>query len=261
MQQAAGQNMLLSLARRLLPDRMRGWIVAMQREHRLQWPRTGSVDFAQLRRLTPISPIFGMERGKPIDRYYIEAFLQTNQMDVRGRALELGDATYIRRYGANRVTQTDVLSYVPGGAETTIVADLTHCPHIPDDSFDCIIFTQALQMIYDLKAAMRELYRITKPGGVILLTTHGTSKIARRLGRDDWGEYWRLTAQGLHALVAETMPGVEEKIHVYGNVLAASAFLYGLAAEDLSPKELDVEDEDFEVIVAGRLRKPEGRAQ
>jgi SAM-dependent methyltransferase len=198
-----------------------------------------------------------MERGRPIDRYYIEAFLKECSPDVKGRALELGDASYIRRFGAERVTQTDVLSYVAGGEETTIVADLTSCPHIPDGQFDCIIFTQALQMIYDLKAAMRELYRILKPGGVLLLTTHGTSKIARRLGKDDWGEYWRLTAQGLDALVSETMPGVKSDVRVYGNVLTATAFLYGLAAEDLTPQELDVVDDDFEVLVAARLQKPE----
>lgn len=246
----------LALARRMIPESARRGIVELQRKHRLQWPRTGSVDFAALRRTTPISPIFGMERGKPIDRYYIEAFLAEHAPLVRGRALELGDASYIRRYGADRVTRTDVLSYVAGGAETTIVADLTSCPHVPSDTFDCIIFTQALQMIYDLKAAMRELYRITKPGGVILLTTHGTSKIARRLGRDDWGEYWRLTAQGLDALIKDVLPGADARIQTYGNVLAASAFLYGLAAEDLSPKELDVNDEDFEIVVAARIMKP-----
>ncbi len=247
---------LLGLARRLLPEGVRRSIVALQRKHRLQWPRTGSVQFASLRRLKPISPIFGMERGQPIDRYYIEAFLKANSADVRGRALELGDATYIRKFGGLRVTQTDVLSYVAGGAETTIVADLTAAPHIPDNSFDCIVFTQALQMIYDLRAAMRELYRILKPGGVLLLTTHGTSKIARRLGRDDWGEYWRLTAQGMGALTAETMPQAETTITVYGNVLAAASFLYGLAAEDLTPAELDAADEDFEVIIGARIRKP-----
>ena len=249
-------GLLVSLARRFLSDNTRRNIVGLQRRYGLQWPRTGAVNFASLRRLTPISPIFGMERGRPIDRYYIEAFLETYRTDIRGRALELGDASYIRRFGDGRVTHIDVLSYVPGGDETTIVADLTHCPHIPDATFDCIIFTQALQMILDMPAALRELYRILKPGGCVLLTTHGTSKIARRLGRDDWGEYWRLTAQGLQALVGHIIPEAQNDIHVYGNVLSASAFLYGLAVEDLSPRELDVNDPDFEVIVAGRIRKP-----
>lgn len=211
--------------------------------------------FGDLRRLTPVSPIFGIERGQPIDRYYIEKFLAAHSEMIRGRALELGDATYIKRFGSG-VTKIDVLHVVAGNPEATIVADLTQAPHVPSNAFDCIIFTQALQMIYEAKKAMETLYRILAPGGVILLTTHGTSKIARRLGRDDWGEYWRLTAQGLSALIRDAAPEAEFKIATYGNVLAASAFLYGLAAEDLEQKELDAPDEDFEVVIGAAIRKP-----
>ncbi len=255
MANASSDSFILKLARKILPQSTRSRIVEAQREHGLQWPRTGHVKMADLRRLTPVSPIFGMDRGKPIDRYYIEAFLQSCSADIKGRALELGDATYIKRFGTG-VTQTDILHVVAGNPEATIIADLTNAEHIPSDAFDCIIFTQALQMIYDMKAAMRTLYRILKPGGVVLMTTHGTSKIARRLGRDDWGEYWRLTAQGVEALVKDAAPNAELDIRSYGNVLAAAAFLYGLAAEDLEARELDVSDEDFEVILGVRIRKP-----
>ncbi len=260
MAKASSEGILLRLARKILPQRARAGIVDIQREHGLQWPRTGAVKFSDLRRLTPISPIFGMERGKPIDRRYIEAFLAENAADIRGRALELGDATYIKRFGVG-VTQIDVLHVVEGNPEATIIADLTNADHIPSEAFDCIIFTQALQMIYDMRTAMRTLYRILKPGGVILLTTHGTSKIARRLGRDAWGEYWRLTAQGVTALVNDVAPYADLTVKSYGNVLTASAFLYGLAAEDLEPRELDAQDEDFEVILGARIRKPADAAQ
>lgn len=246
---------LLTLARRVLSEDMRRSIVAFQRKHRLQWPRTGNVDFASLRRLTPISPIFGMDRGMPIDRYYIEAFLEENSDLIRGRCMELGDPFYIRKFGAPDA-QADVLHVVEGNPDATIVADLTDCPHIPDDSFDCIIFTQALQMIYDMEAAMGNLYRILKPGGVVLMTTHGTSKIARRLGRDDWGEYWRLTAQGVEALTQKVAPEAELSIKSYGNVFSCAMFLYGLAAEDLEKQELDHQDEDFELILGAVIRKP-----
>ncbi len=258
--QASSDSFLLKALRRFLPQSARARIVAMQREHRLQWPRTGSVDFGSLRRLTPVSPIFGMERGRVIDRYYIEAFLLAHREDVKGRALELGDATYINRFGGAAVTQIDVLHVVAGNPQATIIADLTDAGQVPSDAFDCIIFTQALQMIYDMKAAMRTLYRILKPGGVILMTTHGTSKIARRLGRDDWGEYWRLTAQGIDALMRDVAPDAEVQITSYGNVLSAAAFLYGLAAEDLKPHELDAQDEDFEVVLGARIKKPAAAA-
>ncbi len=256
MANASSDSFALRLARKLLPQKTRTAVVEAQRKYGLQWPRTGHVKFGDLRRLTPVSKIFGMDRGRPIDRYYIEKFLETNKADIKGRALELGDATYINRYGAG-VTQTDVLHVVAGNPDATIIADLTDAVHIPSDAFDCIIFTQALQMIYDMKAAMATLYRILKPGGVLLMTTHGTSKIARRLGRDDWGEYWRLTAQGVQALVKDVAPQGEIKLQSYGNVLSAAAFLYGLAVEDLKDSELEATDDDFEVILGARIRKPD----
>lgn len=255
MANASSDSFLLRLARKMLPKEARAAVVEAQRKYGIQWPRTGQVKFGDLRRLTPISRIFGMDRGRPIDRFYIEKFLAANASDIKGRALELGDATYIKRFGTG-VTQIDVLHVVAGNPEATIIADLTDADHIPSESFDCIIFTQALQMIYDMKAAMRTLYRILKPGGVVLMTTHGTSKIARRLGRDDWGEYWRLTAQGVAALVRDIAPDAELTVKSYGNVMSAAAFLYGLSAEDLKPNEIDAEDEDFEIILGARIRKP-----
>lgn len=255
--------MFVSFARRLLPSGVRSWLVATQRDRGPQWRRVGSIDMGQLRRVTPISPIFGIDRGLPVDRYYIEKFLQANAAVIRGRTLELGEPTYIKKFGGTSVTQTDVLHVAPGNPEATIVADLTDAGHIESELFDCIIFTQALQMIYDFKAALRTLFRILRPGGTLLLTTHGITKIARRLGRDDWGEYWHFTTQSAEAVFAETFPGAAVKVTPWGNVLAATAYLHGLAAEELTRKELHHLDPDFEVIVSITARKsaaaPTGR--
>jgi hypothetical protein len=43
----------------------------------------------------------------------------------------------------------------------------------------------------------------------------------------------------------------------YGNVLAATAFLQGLAAEELHPEELDYRDPDYEVLISVRAVKAE----
>jgi len=227
----------------------------MIRRYRLQWPRTGSVNFGDLGRVTPVSSIFGIDRGQPVDRYYIERFLESHAADIRGRCLEMGDAFYINKFGGEGVTRIDVLHVAEGNPEATIVGDLTSADHIPSDSFDCIIFTQSLQMIYDMKAALRTLHRILKPGGVLLLTSHGISKIGRRLGRDDWGEYWHLTTQSLEALMQETFPGADSRIGSFGNVMSAVAYLHGLATEELAASELDYLDPDFEVIVTARVVK------
>ena len=248
------RDKIIGWAKALLPRHARTWVVDQQRKHRLQWPRSGSVDFGDFRRVTPISPIFGMDRGLAIDRYYIESFLKQNAADIQGRALEMGDAFYINKFGT-AVEKTDVLHVTAGSAEATIIADLTDADHVPSDSFDCIIFTQSLQMIYDFKVALRTLHRILKPGGVLLLTSHGISKIGRRLGRDDWGEYWHITTQSAEAMFCETFPDAQVEIFSYGNVLSAICFLHGLAAEELTSQELDHCDPDFEVVVTVRARK------
>ena len=247
---------LMKLARRILPESTRKQIVALQRRHRLQWPRTGSVNFASLRRLTPISAMFGMERGQPVDRYYIEKFLESHAQRIRGRALELGDASYIRRFGGSKVTKTDVLSYVAGGAETTIVADLTACPHVPSDTFDCIIFTQTLHLIPDMHAALANLWRALRPGGVLLVTVPA-------MGRHDTApgfhhDRWRVTQTGLDCLLEPLLPAAQWETMTFGNVLSCTAFAYGLAAEEVQPDELNDTDPQFPLIVAARVSR--GRA-
>lgn len=245
---------LRRLARQLLPATARDRLTAFRREHRLQWPRTGTIEFGGFDRLKPVSDVFGYDRGKPIDRYYIESFLAGNSADITGRCLELGDPAYITRFGRN-VTQPDVLHYVEGNPQATIVGDLTDAPHIPDNSFDCIIFTQTVQMIFDPSRAFETLHRILKPGGVALVTSAGIAKIGRRLGRDDWGEYWHFTGQSMLRMTTEIWQGGQVSVTTYGNVMSACAFLQGLAADELEPVHLDTRDEDFEVIVAARLQK------
>ena len=246
----------IDLAKSYLPAETRNWVVRQQKRFHLQWPPVGVVRFGSFRRLTPISPIFAIDRGLPIERYYIEKFLAANCNDVRGRCLELGDDFYTQKFGGDTVTVADVLNVVeaPGA---TVIADLTCADHVPSNTFDCIIFTQALQMIYDMDKSLEHIFRILKPGGVLLLTSHGISKIGRRLGRDDWGEYWRITTQSAERLIGNAFPGSEFTVDSYGNVLSAMCTLHGMASEELSEKELDYNDPDFEVIVTVRAQKPE----
>lgn len=216
--------------------------------------RAGTVDFGGLRRLTPVSRVFGLDRGLPIDRYYIDQFVAEHASDIRGHVLEIGDDSYTRRFGDGRVARCDVLHVVGGNPNATIVADLTRAG-IASNAFDCIILTQTLQMIYDVRAALEHLHRILKPGGVLLVTANGISRIARREGIDPWGEYWRLTAQSARRLFHEAFSSLNIEIEVRGNVLSAICFLMGLSAEELTVEELDCTDPDYEVLIAIRAVK------
>ena len=234
------------MLKRVLPKWLREWLVQKRRQHKIY----SRVDFGDFDRTSPISRVFGLDRGLPVDRYYIEDFLKANSHYIQGRVLEMGDPFYIKKFGGENVQQIDVMHVVEGNPIATIVADLTDADHVPSGQFDCIIFTQSLQMIYDLKAALRTLHRILKPGGTLLMTSAGISKIARRLGTDDWGEYWHLTTQSAEALIAETFDGGECEVKSLGNVFSAVSFLHGLSADELPQAKLDYCDPNYEVIVS-----------
>jgi SAM-dependent methyltransferase len=243
----------IDAAKRYLPASLRKRVVRTQRALHLQWPPAGLVRFGDFRRLTPISPIFGMDRGLPIDRYYIEKFLDRHRLDIQGRAMEFGDTFYLDKFGGDRVRQKDVFSYVPS-AGATIVGDLTGPTVLAPNSFDCIVCTQTVQMIYDIRLAIARLSAMLKPGGVLLLASNGLNKTGRHLDRDGWGEYWHITQQAARSLFTEQFDG-QYVVGAYGNVLSAMAALHGLAASELSPEELEHLDRDYDVVVTVRAIK------
>ena len=185
-----------------------------------------------MRRPAPISRCFGLDRGLPIDRYYIEAFLGRHVPDIRGRVLEIGDSTYTRRFGGPQVSRSDVLHAAPGNTAATLIGDLATGEGIPQAAFDCTILTQTLQFIYDVPSAIRNVCRSLKPGGVVLATVPGISQISR-YDMDRWGDFWRFTPLSARRLFQEAFPQEALSVKSYGNVLAAVAFLHGLATEEL----------------------------
>jgi SAM-dependent methyltransferase len=219
----------------------------------VDWRRRRPPDLGDLRRTTPIDPNWGYERGLPIDRMYVERFLGAHAADIRGHVLEIGAPDYTRKLGT-RVEKVDVLHAKAGNPEATIVGDLVDAPHIPSDTFDCAILTQVLQYVYEVQAALQTLHRILAPGGVLLATAPGITKISTA---DDelWGEWWHYTARSLRRLAEEAFGEGNAEVQVYGNVLTATAFLYGLTPRDLPEEALEAEDPLYEVILALRAVK------
>jgi SAM-dependent methyltransferase len=142
-----------------------------------------------------------------------------------------------------------------GNPEATIVGDLTSADHIPTSSFDCIILTQTLQLIFDVRAALKTVYRILRPGGVLLLTVPGISKIAGDDDGEGWEDCWRFTTFSARRLVEEVFAGGKVIAESKGNVLASIAFLEGLAAGELNEEELDHQDLEYQMLITVRAVK------
>lgn len=213
----------------------------------------GESIFGKLRQVTPISTQWGFDRGLPIDRYYIEDFLRRCSGDIRGRVLEIEDNSYTCRFGGNNVTKSDVLHVSEGNPRATIIADLTSADHIPSNTFDCIILTQTLHLIFDTQAAIRTLHRILKPEGVLLATFPGITRISQTEWFGKW--FWGFTSASAQMLFGAAFPNGSMQVESHGNVLAATSFLHGLAAEELQTAELDYHDPDYEVLLTVRAVK------
>ena len=233
---------------RNLPDPLKA---AVGRAVFRNFPAVGRVDFGDFARSKPINRHFGYHRGTPIDRFYIESFLASHADDMRGRVLEVGEATYSRRMGSG-ITHQDVL-HVDEHPEATILGDLSREGVLPEEAFDCIILTQTLHLIYDMGAAVAQLERALKPGGVALVTVPGVSSVDAGEWGDSW--CWALTAHSARRLFGESFDDQGLAVEAFGNVYAATCFLQGLALEEVDRELLGHRDKCYPVTVTIRARK------
>lgn len=214
---------------------------------------SNEINLGDLNRTTPFSTQFGYDRGGPVDRYYIENFLQENNSLIKGRVLEIGDNEYTLRFGGNKIEKSDILHIDDSNKQATFIGDLSNAPHLPSNTFDCIILTQTLHLIYDYKAAIETCYRVLKPGGTLLLTVPGISHIAQ----DQWSKYWlwSFTDASIQRIMQEHFSEDTITIKTYGNVLVASAFLYGMGLPELKKEQLDYHDPHYQVIITVKAIK------
>ena len=146
-----------------------------------------------------------------------------------------------------------MLHVAMGNPRATFVGDLTDPRVLPDNAFDCIVLTQTLQLIYDVRAAVVQLHRALAPGGVVLVTAPGISQI----DRGEWGKtwFWSFTAASMERL--------------FGDVFGPDAVMVGATAtcsrqpcsckvsrsKSSTPSDLDPIDRAYPVIVSVRARK------
>ncbi|PRC42187.1 hypothetical protein C6A85_000000111790, partial [Mycobacterium sp. ITM-2017-0098] len=197
----------------------------------------------------PLSVAWGADRGQEIARFYLEElFLREFVEDIQGHCLEFYADQYTLRFGKkHRVTKIDVLNVEHGLPRTTIRADLTKPNDIADNTFDCIICTHVLHMIYEFDKAIADLHRILRPGGVLLIAVPQVS-----MSSDYWSDLWRFTETGLRATLARSFDDKNITMRAYGNSLTAAGYLRGLAAHEFSKRELNNHDKQFAVEICAR---------
>jgi hypothetical protein len=204
----------------------------------------------------PLSRCFGLDRGTPIDRYYIEQFLSQHRALIRGDVLEVGgDRRYGQKFGTPATYSLLNLTAEAEG-DTTIIGDLSRATLLEKvGPFDCIICTQVLNVILDVPQAVLGLAHLLKPGGNVLCSVSGISQVSR-YDRERWGHFWGFYPQGALQLFERHFPKVE--VNSFGNLPIAVAFLHGRSLEDLLDVEtatLDQSDPDYPVTITVRASK------
>jgi SAM-dependent methyltransferase len=111
--------------------------------------------------------------------------------DVRGlRVLDVGCGDRPYRELFPDATGFDV----PGNPHADLHGSIDAIP-VGDASFDVVLCLQVLEHVPDPAAAVRELHRVVRPGGRVLLSTHGIYPF-----HPNPDDLWRWTHQGLERL-------------------------------------------------------------
>ena len=237
----------VALAKRALGPRM---TVTMRRLLRgYERPHWGN-----LRRTVPFSPHYGFERGTPIDRYYLHAFLEQCRPLITGAVLEVQGTSYTHRFGHN-LTAAESFDIVPT-SHTTYVCDLAQCDSVlRTAAYDCVLLPNTLQHLRDLDGCLAHAWRIVRPGGSVIASAAGLVPLTA-----DVPDYWRLTPDGWRERLGRAWPGADLRVDGAGNCLAAVAAQMGFACEELSRIELDVRDPRYPVLTTIVGRKPTAAA-
>jgi SAM-dependent methyltransferase len=196
----------------------------------------------------PFSRTFGVERGSPVGRYYVENFLRENAESITGRCLEFGDDRYKSYFP--KVTQYEVVDIIehPG---VKYVCDIHEPTGMPKDYFNAIICTQVFEHLAYPEKAANSLYGLMAPGGILLLTAPFINNV--HYGPTD---FRRFTPECLDMIIKEAGFDVEI-VSFGGNSLVGTGSLLGMVQEDFSKIELEIKDPVYPYNILIRAKKPD----
>lgn len=122
------------------------------------------------------------------------------------RRLQLQPGARVLDYGCSDMQYRDLFGEgielvgadLPGNELATIEIGADGRLPLEDDSFDVVLSTQVLEHVEDPALYLAECERVLRPGGQLLLSTHGIM-----LYHPDPVDYWRWTWAGLERIVRE----------------------------------------------------------
>jgi len=199
----------------------------------------------------PLSDHYGLDRGTPVDRRYIEGFLSARRGVIHGSVLEVHDNAYTTKFGDDRVSQSTVVDIDATNPRATLIADLQLAGSLPADSYDCIILTQTLHLLRRPGQCIENCFAALRSGGVLLVTAPSVSRVSPTYPD---GDFWRFTPAGIAELLDRHWPS-DSTVEAFGNLRTCMAFLMGEVVEDLPDIVFDDHDARFPLTVAVEATK------
>jgi SAM-dependent methyltransferase len=200
----------------------------------------------------PLSDHYGLDRGTPLDRRYIEAFLAGRREAIRGSVLEVQDDTYTTTFGGDRVSTSTIVDINEANPLATLIADLCEPASLHARAYDCIILTQTLHLLRRPDLCVDNCYRGLRPGGTLLATAPSLSRVSPTYPDAD---FWRFTPAGIAELFTSRWPGTFS-IQAYGNLRTCIGFLLGQVVEEVPEAVLDHRDPRYPLTVTVSADKP-----
>lgn len=204
--------------------------------------------------LEPVSDMYGMDRGTPLDRVYIERFLTAHSEDIAGRVLEVREDRYASTIGGSAVRSVEIVDIDASNPLATLVADLTEGDSLPESAFDCFILTQTLQYVEDPLAALGNARRALSHGGILLLTVPCASRLDPNVPHED---RWRFTPAGVKTLVSKVFGADATEVTQFGNLASTVGYLTGISSEEMRSDQVGLEDPYYPLVVCARAKKSE----
>ena len=214
-------------------------IVGVLKKEGFLAPAPGTIQWGDVRRLNAFCLQMGFARGTPIDRYYLNRFVEEACKDIRGKVLEIGGKLSNReRYGLKNVTEYHALD-IRKGPDVDMVGDAANPDLFAESSWDTVIMFNVLEHAPTPWEIVKNVHRWLRAGGSVFALVPNAQRL-----HSFPGDYWRPLPDAMEWMFERFS---KKQLFVYGNPLTVIASLLGVAAEELTGEELNIKHPDFPV--------------
>ena len=150
-------------------------------------------------------------------RYYTKAL--SARLEEMAAELQIQPGSRLLDYGCAELPYRHFFSAsadyagadLPGNPQAEIVLAEDGTVPVGDESFDAVLSTQVLEHVRDPELYLSECFRVLRPGGRMMLSTHGIFVF-----HPDPVDYWRWTCSGLERIIKQAGFGVTRTEGVVG---------------------------------------------